>query len=128
MQDSSTSATEDTRPSTAGACATTKTSSMAIKAINSNPTSKNACAWDEIGCTYETHVKMPIFGDPILSSPPPKPPNMSMSPSYQPQGFENKPVDMDAIETELQTAFKENAPQHENIISVFYESPRKEYW
>ena len=46
---------------------------------------------------------------------------------YQPPKIEGEPVDIDAIEPDLNIDFEENSPQQEGIIYEVYERPGKEY-
>ena len=50
-----------------------------------------------------------------------------MTPVYQPPRTEYKPVNVDAIATDLNMHLKENAPQQEGIIHEVYKRPSKEY-
>ena len=71
----------------------------------------------------QSRYKLPVCKDPILPTLPPKPPDMPIdivTSAYQPSNIEDEAVDVEAIEPELNTAFKENAPQQEGIIHEVY--------
>ena len=62
--------------------------------------------------------KLPICKDHVLSSAPPKPPNIpkdTKNPPYEPAKIKDKPVEVDAIEADLNTDFGKNAQQYKGI-------------
>ena len=51
----------------------------------------------------------------------------TVTPAYQPLKIEDDPVDIEAIEPNLNMDFEENAPQQEGITHEVYDSSGKEY-
>ena len=50
-----------------------------------------------------------------------------LTPAYQPFNIANELVDIDVIESELNTDFEQNASQQEGIVHQVYDRPGKEY-
>ena len=59
----------------------------------------------------------------ILLPPPPEPPDMpigSMPLSNKPPGIEDEPINVHAIDPELNADFEENIQQQDDMVSKFY--------
>ena len=78
----------------------------------------------------QSRYLLPVCKDPILPLLPFKPtdkPIDTMTPAYKPPRIEDEPIDVDAIEPNLNKDFAENAPQQAGIIHEVYERPRNDY-
>ena len=74
---------------------------------------------------WQSRYELPVCKDTILQPPSPKPPHMPIdriTSAYQQSKIKDKPMDIKAIEPDLNTDFKENATQQEGIICELYEN------
>ena len=80
-----------------------------------------------LGVPIQPRSNLPTYRDPILPVQQHKPPNMPLTPSYQSPCINNKPIDIDAIEPDLNITFEENASHQEGITYEVYNRTGKEY-
>ena len=72
---------------------------------------------------------IPVYKYPLLLPPPPKAldiPTGPLIPAYHMSNTKNEPVDVNAVEPELNMDFEENAPQQRGILHEAYRKPREE--
>ena len=74
----------------------------------------------------QSRYKLPVCKDPILPLPP-HIPIYTITAAHQPPKIEDKPIDVDATEPDLNVDFEEHTPQQERITHDVYERPGQEY-